>query len=216
MTGIRFIPAQVKTFPDERPNACKRCGSQILTRRGAVEKSVIDLYEEKVTVVRYRRSDCGRTFRHYPDGIDRGGQTQRMRGWAALAWALGLSLHSASHILAAFDVSVSRMSARRDVQEAGRNARRKQAEGARGQVKVIGADETAVRVKGVKKVVGVVADAETGQVLGLDVQVERDADGFMEWLGDFVSDCGVEAMVTDDLNTYKPVVERLGIDIGFE
>ena len=44
MTGIRLIPAQVKTFPDERPNACKRYGSQILTRRGTSEKSVIDLY----------------------------------------------------------------------------------------------------------------------------------------------------------------------------
>ena len=75
-----------------------------------------------------------------------------------------------------------------------------------------GADETAVRVKGVKKVVGVVADAETGQVLGLDVLVERDADGFMEWLGDFAREYGVEAMAADDLNTYKPVVERLGID----
>ena len=89
-----------------------------------------------------------------------------MRGWAALAWALGLSLRSASHLLAAFGVSVSRMSARRDVQEAGRNARGKQAGRAGGQVRVIGVDETAVRVKGVKKVVGVVTDAETGQVLG--------------------------------------------------
>ena len=173
---------------------------------------MIDLYEDKVTTIRYRCAVCGRTFRHCPEGIDRGGQTQRMRGWAALAWALGLSLRSASHLLAAFGVSISRMSVWRDVQEAGRNARRKQAGGAGGQVKVIGADETVVRVKGVKKVVGVVADAETGQVLGLDVLIERDADGFMEWLGDFVSDCGVEAMVTDDLNTYKPVIRRLGIE----
>ena len=81
-----------------------------------------------------------------------------------------------------------------------------------GQVRVIGADETVVRVKGETTVVGVVADAATGEVLGLEVLVERDADGFMEWLGDFVSDCGVEAMAADDLNTYKPVVERLGID----
>ena len=131
MKRIRFIPAQVKTFPDERPDACKHCGSQILTQRGTADKTVTDFYEEKVTVVRYRCSDCGRTFRQYPDGVDRGGQTQRMRGWVALAWALGLSLRSASHLLAAFGVSVSRMSARRDVQEAGRNARRKQAGGAR-------------------------------------------------------------------------------------
>ena len=127
-----------------------------------------------------------------------------MRGWAALAWTLGLSPRSASHPLAAFGVSVSRMSARRDVQEAGRNARGKQVGRAGGQVIVIGAVETVVRVKGVKKVVGVVTDAETGHVLGLDVLVERDSDGFMEWLGDFVSEYGVESMVADDLNTYKP------------
>ena len=96
MTRIRFTLAQVKTFPDERPDACEYCGSQILTRHGTADKTVTDLYIEKVTTVRYRCSDCGRTFRHYPDGVDRGGQTQRMRGWAALAWALGLSPRSAS------------------------------------------------------------------------------------------------------------------------
>ena len=171
-----------------------------------------DLYEEKVTVVRCRRSDCGSAFRHYPEGVDLGGQTQRTRGWAALAWALGLSPRSARHPLAAFGISVSRMSARRDVQEAVRNARGKHAGRTGGRVRVTGADETVVRVKGETTVVGVVADAATGKALGLEVLVERDADGFMEWLGDFVSDCGVEAMVTDDLNTYKPVVERLGIE----
>ena len=135
-----------------------------------------------------------------------------MRGWVALAWALGLSLRSASRPLAAFGVSISRMSARRDVQEAGRNARRKQSGQARGRVTVIGADETVVRVKAEKAVVGVAADAATGEVLGLDVLVERDSDGFADWLRDFVSDFGVEAMVTDDLSAYKPVVRRLGVD----
>ena len=104
MTRIRFIPAQVKTFPDERPDACKYCGSQILTQRSTADKTVTDFYEEKVTAVRCRRSDCVSAFRHCPEGVDRGGQTQRMRGWAALAWALGLSLRCASHLLAAFGV----------------------------------------------------------------------------------------------------------------
>ena len=78
----------------------------------------------------------------------------------------------------------------------------KQAGGARGRATVTGADETVVRVNGEKTVVGVVADAATGQVLGLEVLVERDSDGFMEWLGDFARDYGVEA----------PVVERLVIE----
>ena len=99
MTRIRFIPAQVKTLPDERPDACKYCGSQILAQRGGAEKSVTDFCEEKVTVVRYRRFDGGSAFRHCPEGIDRGGQTQRMRGWAALAWALGMSPRPASRPL---------------------------------------------------------------------------------------------------------------------
>ena len=69
-----------------------------------------------------------------------------------------------------------------------------------------------VRMKGETTVVGVVADAATGQVLGLEVLVKRDSDGFIEWLCDFARDCEGRGAVTDDLNTYKPMVERLGID----
>ena len=56
------------------------------------------------------------------------------------------------------------------------------------------------------------ADAETGEVLGLDVLVKRGTDGFTDWLRDFVSDFGVEAMVADDLSACKPVVRRLGVE----
>ena len=66
MKRIRFIPAQIKTFPDERPDACKRRGSQILARHGTADKTATSLYDEKVTVVRYRRSACGSAFRRYP------------------------------------------------------------------------------------------------------------------------------------------------------
>ena len=42
--------------------------------------------------------------------------------------------------------------------------------------------------------------------------VDRDSEGFMRWLQRYVSRFGVEAMVTDDLSTYRPVVERMGIE----
>ena len=61
-------------------------------------------------------------------------------------------------------------------------------------------------------VVGFVTDAESGRLVGMDVLVERDSDGFVRWLQGYVSRFGVEAVVTDDLNTYKPVVEHLGVD----
>ena len=82
----------------------------------------------------------------------------------------------------------------------------------RGHVRVIGADETVVSLRGEKTVVGMITDAESGQIVGMDVLVERDSEGFTEWLSGYVESLGVEAVVTDDLSTYKPVVERLGVD----
>lgn len=52
----------------------------------------------------YLRQSSERTFRRYPQGSDRGGQTQR----ATLMRALGMSLRSASDMLAAFGESLSR------------------------------------------------------------------------------------------------------------
>ena len=49
-----------------------------------------------------------------------------------------------------------------------------------------------------------------GQIVGMDVLVNRDTEGFVDWLSGYVSELGVEAMVTDDLSTYKPVVDRTG------
>ena len=98
------------------------------------------------------------------------------------------------------------------MQESGSNSLSGWVSRARGHVKVMGADETVLKVKGKRTVVGFVTDAATGQLLGMDVLVERDSEGFIKWLEGYVSRFGVEAMVTDDLSTYKPVVEHLGVE----
>ena len=214
MTRVRFTLPQVKLHPDTRPPACPHCGSVFLNRHGAVAKPVKDLYVSQVTVHRYRCVDCRRTFRHYPQGVDGHDQSLRLRGLAALSWALGLSLRSASHLLAALGRELSRMSVWRDVQESGSGALSGWLSRARGQVRLMGADETVVKLKGEKTVVGFVTDAESGRLVGMDVLVERDGEGFVRWLEGYVGKFGVEAMVTDDLSTYKPVVERLGVVQG--
>ena len=103
MTRIRFIPAQVKTFPDERPDACKYCGSQILTQHGTADTN----RDRPLRGYGLRLSDTDAPTAREPSGITRRGSTAagRPSGCAdgrALAWALGLSLRSASHLLAAF------------------------------------------------------------------------------------------------------------------
>ena len=212
MPRVRFTLPQVKLHPDTRPSGCPYCGSVYLNRHGPVTKPISDLYVSEVTAHRYRCCDCGGTFRHYPKGVDRHDQSHRLRGLAALSWALGLSLRSVSHLLGALGCDLSRMSVWRDVQESGSNALDGWLSGHRSRVRLMGADETVVKVRGKQMVVGFVTDAESGQLVGMDVLVDRSSDGFVGWLQGYVSRFGVESMVTDDLNTYKPVVEHLGVD----
>ena len=212
MPRVRFTLPQVKHFPDTRPSACVHCGSVYLNRHGPVTKPISDLYIDEVTAHRYRCCDCGLTFRHYPQGVDRHDQSHRLRALAALSWALGLSVRSVSHLLGALGCNLSRMSVWRDVQQAGTSALGGWLSRQRGLVRLLGADETVLKVGGKQTVVGFVTDAESGRLLGMDVLVQRDSEGFVRWLDRYVSRFGVESMVTDDLNTYKPVVERLGVD----
>ena len=182
MPRVRFTLPQVKDYPDSRPSACVRCGSVLLNRHGSVKKRITDLYMSEVTVIRYRCADCLRTFRHYPEGVDSHDQSLRLRGLSALSWALGLSLRSVSHLLAALGCCLSRMSVWRDVQESGSGALSGWVNRTRGRVRVMGADETVVRLKGKKTVVGFVADAKSGQIVGMDVLVNRDSERFTRWL----------------------------------
>ena len=213
-TSTEPAPLQngVKLQPDTRPSACTHCGSVCLNRHGVVTKRIRDLHVDEVTVHRYRCRGCGRTFRHYPHGVDGHDRSQRLRGLAALCWGLGLSLRSVSHLLGALGCELSRMSVWRDVQEFGSSALAGWLSGQRGRVRLMGADETVLKVRGKRTVVGFVTDAESGRLVGMDVLVERDGDGFVRWLEGYVSRFGVQAVVTDDLNTYKPVVEHLGVE----
>ena len=83
-------------------------------------------------------------------------------------WALGLSHRSVAHLLTALGCPASRMSSWRAVQEAGRAVARDMSKRATGSAPVMGADETIVKVRGKAKLVGFVAAAESGRLLGID------------------------------------------------
>ena len=170
---------KVKRKPDERPSSCPRCGGVVFHKRGQVDKGIKDLYISRVTVVRYRCVECGGTFRRYPEGVDRHTQSKRLRALSALSWALRLSHRSVGHLLTALGCELSRMSSWRDVQEAGAGAKRALSGGVGARVEVVGADETVLKLKGEKAVVGFVMDAERGKLVGIDLLTERDGAGFM-------------------------------------
>lgn len=210
MTRVRFVLPEVKTQPEGRPASCPYCEGSILQRHGLALKPLRDLYLHQVTVYRYRCAECGHTFRHYPRGVDRHDQSQRLRALAALLWALGLSHQSISYLLAALGPAIAKMTSWRDVQEAG--AALQQGWPRPGTIEVIGADETVVKVQGRKMVIGLVVNPATGELLGLELLVEQDAPAFLSWLRPYVERHGVQVVVSDDLVTYKPVVEELGVE----
>ena len=70
---------EVSIHPSARPERCPYCGSQILQRWGRVTKPVKDWRDIVVVIYRYRCQDCERTFRDYPEDIDRSNHARGIR-----------------------------------------------------------------------------------------------------------------------------------------
>jgi transposase-like protein len=185
------------------------CGHPVLHRHGRVRKAVRDTQVTQVWVQRYRCPACGHTQRVYPAGASEAQQSDRLKGLAVVLWGLGLSCSATSHILGLLQAPVAKMTVWRDVQAAGRTLRARLGPG---RVRVLGADETFVRLRGRETAVGVVVDATTGQTVGVDLLVQgRETAAFERWLLPYVGTLGVAVLVSDDLATYKPVADRLDL-----
>lgn len=205
---LRLLVPQVKPLAEGRPTACNYCQSPLLQRHQQVPKSLIDTHVRQTQAVRYRCTACGRTFRHYAQGASRYRQSQRVMGLAVLLWTLGLSQRAVALVLAGLDAAIHRSTVLRDIHRAGASLWDRSPVGA---VRVLGADETVVRMGGRAVLLGFVVDAETGTTVGVDILLERDSQAFLNWLRPYVERLGVQVLVTDDLNTYKPVAEELGV-----
>jgi transposase-like protein len=92
--------------PNGRPGQCPRCGSYILHQWGQVDKSIND-GSEVITVKRFRCTDCGSTFRYYPDGYDQSKYSHSVRRLAAITWLLGLSYREAADLFERAGIEIS-------------------------------------------------------------------------------------------------------------
>ena len=107
----------VTTQQHYRPDKCPHCDSVLLQRWGQVKKPIQDPVDKIKTVYRYRCLECNKTFRHYPEGVDKATRTQRVRQLAALIWTLGLSYRNVSYFLDGYGVEMSRSAISRVKQE---------------------------------------------------------------------------------------------------
>lgn len=201
---------EVKDVAEGRPGKCPSCESTILQGWGVAAKPIRDTTGSRtITVRRYRCTACGRTFRQYPQGITAAAQTQRLQVAAAMMWAMGLSLRSATAFLKLFDAALCHQTVWRDAvalgkRVAGRRPRRS--------VRVLGVDGTGARIAGQSSGVVVAVDMGSGQPVAFVELDERDPEAVRKWLAPLVEQLGVEVLVTDDLASYRPVAESLHLD----
>jgi transposase len=115
MSIVLLQPPVVKRKTETRPRQCPYCEGNTSQRWGKVRKPVRDHEIRTVQVYRYRCCGCRRTFRHYPQGVERSDQTERLRKLAALFWVLGMSLRGVQTALGVFGVSISATTVWRDI-----------------------------------------------------------------------------------------------------
>lgn len=194
----------VKQKESQRPTQCPHCNGATFQRWGQVTKQVKDTKIRTVKVYRYRCTSCKRTFRHYPKGIGRAIQSERMKQLAVICWTLGLSYRGMEAILSAFGVSLSRMSGWRDVQAGAEQIRRrKKWKPAR----VVGVDGAWLNGQGVM----VAVDLGDGQPLEIGAIDEKDKSSVMRWLKGLKQRHGIGVIVTDDLAMYRGITDKLAL-----
>jgi len=194
----------VKRKIEERPKKCLVCAGETFQRWGQVTKSVKDTRIRNVQVYRYRCCHCKHTFRHYPEGVTQAQQSERLMKLCVIMWSLGLSYRSVVIILAVFGVNLSHMSGWRDVQEAGKQIRRRLKWKA---ARVVGVDGAWINGKGIM----VAVDLGDGELLSIAEIDEKEKAGLQAWLKILKQKHNIGAIVTDDLATYKEIVEELGL-----
>jgi len=195
------LPA-VKGKTEARPKKCSACGGETFQRWGQVNKKVKDTRVRHVKVYRYRCCDCKQTFRHYPEGVTQAQQSERLMKLCVIMWSLGLSYRSVVMILAVFGVNLSHMSGWRDVQDAGKQIRRKLKWKA---ARVVGVDGAWINGRGIM----VAVDLGDGELLSIAEIGEKEKEKLQAWLKVLKQKHNIGAVVTDDLATYKEIVEEL-------
>jgi transposase-like protein len=209
MTIVTLSLAEVNDEINCRPRGCPRCGSTLLQGWGTVSKPVRDPQLKEVEVRRFRCCDCGRTFRHYPEGVSQADQSLRLQQLAAICWVLGLSTRMVTGVLGAFGIQLCHMSVWRDVQALAEVwTLPPPPQG----VRVLGVDGFYASIKGEGSGMVVAVDMGSGEPVALARIDEKDRPALFAWLKALKDHLGVEVLVSDDFNSYSTAADRLELD----
>ena len=202
---MRFAQERVESSPKPL-GQCPRCGCQGWHRWGRPKlRRIVDVKVLEITIQRYRCKSCGKTLTARPRGV---GRTQRSHPFMALVgvlYALGLSHRGIEVAAGMFGYSIDHVSSWRDIQRMGKGVRMRLP---RGSARIVGVDETWVKVKGRSRPVGVVVDLG-GRTLGIELTGE--GFDYKGWFQGMADELGVEVVVTDDSSNYSLAIDEAGL-----
>lgn len=200
---IVHLPDSI-TSHNERPEKCPHCGSPILQGWGQTHKNILDINPTATDIHRYRCSDCRRTFRHYPQGVNRSAQSLRIRKMAALAWVMGVSSRDVVELFQILGIELSRMMVWREGREL---ARRLQEQDPLGRWNKYTLDR--IYLPGISSRFGVVVvfDAGIGKRIVLGTLDEFNPRNVKAWLEQLAQDFDFQVNVvgTDFLSISNPL-----------
>ena len=208
------------TFPglcastDQRPAACRRCGRAGMEWHQKLTRPVVDLKLSQVEVVQYQCDSCGASVTVTPPGLRPGCRhSDRTKVLSVVLWGLGLSYRDAALVMKGLGVSISHVEIIFNVREMGAAAMARQKKAAaRIKTPVLGADETQVKLSGNGVTLGFLTDPSSGEIVGMEILTSREGEELGRWLLEAAKRFGAKALVSDELESYKPAAEKAGLE----
>jgi hypothetical protein len=212
--SLLLPPVHPKVYPDVTTCPYAGCGGQHFQQWQAVPKPLRDTQVHQVIAVRYRCVRCGRTFRVYPAGVSHDQTSARLKGVAVMFYVLGMSYGATATALGALGWPLSKVAVYYAVQEAGAavaGLRREAVARGGGRIAAIGVDLTSVRCAGQWLTVGVSVDAVRGTVLSLDLLPNGEASTLSAWVSELADVLGAEVLISDDADGFKTAADASGV-----
>jgi transposase-like protein len=203
----------LKPLPRHCPRPGVSCKGTTFHRHSRVGKAVRDTRVSRTEAVRYQCTECGYTFRVYPEGVTSRQQSDRLRCLTVLLWTLGLSLGGVKAVLIGLGCFLGRTTVYENVAAAGRGARRHMRERLRSgaKVRVVGMDCTHVKVAGKDKVVVQSIDVMSGLTLEVEVLPGEDERTIVRYVSRMAKLTGAKVLVTDDADAFKTAADAFGL-----
>lgn len=209
-----FTFPQVDSETQQRPARCPRCGHFGMGRHRRSQRALTDLKVSVVRLVQYQCGACGKSVTSYPAGVKEGcRQSLRTKVLSVVLWGLGLSLENTSRLMKGLALPISDVGVLKNVRAMGEAAMKRQKQMAKSRLKlpVLGADETQVKLSGNGVTIGFLTDPASGEIVGMEVLASREGEELARWIGKAARHFGAKVLVSDDLESYKPATEKLGL-----